>query len=77
MKLKIKQGVIYACEDGIEDRAIGSLFPIATEEEERIIECGSELVTEVEEFVAKVNKGKFKPRAVVKDFESILAKHAV
>lgn len=79
MKLKIKNGIIYACEEfeGSSDRAIGSLFPTATEEDERIIECGSETVKAVEEFIEKVNTGSFKPRAVVKEFESILAKHAV
>lgn len=77
MSLKIKKGVIYACEEGLEDRPIGSLFETASEEDERIIECGSETVKAVEEFVKQVNSGKFKPRAVVKEFEQILERHAV
>lgn len=75
MILKIKKGVIYACEEGMEDRAIGSVFDTATEEDERIIECGSEVLPAVENFVNEVNSGKFKPRAVVRDLENVLAKH--
>lgn len=77
MKLKIKNGVIYSVSEFGEDCAIGTLFPNATEEDERIIECGSEILPEVEEFIEKVNKNEFKPRAAVKAFEQILAKHAV
>lgn len=77
MKLKIKQGVIYACAEGFDDRAIGTLFPIATEEDERIIECGSEVLPKVEEFIEKVNTGKFTPKTVVKEFEQLLLRHAV
>lgn len=77
MKLKINRGVIYACEEGLEDRPIGSIFDSATEEDERIIECGSEAIIAVEEFVQKVNSGEFKPRAAVKEFEQILTRYAV
>jgi hypothetical protein len=77
MKLKIRNGVIYACEEGLEDRPIGSIFDSASEEDERIIECGSETVRAVEEFVAEVNSGSFKPRTVVRRFEEILQKYAV
>lgn len=77
MILKIKKGVIYACIEGFEDKPIGSIFDSATEAEERLIECGSEVVPAVEEFIAKVNSGSFKPRAVVKEFEQILQKYAV
>lgn len=77
MTLKIKKGVIYSCVEGLEDKPIGSLFPIVTEEEERLIECGSEAVPAIEDFVAKVNSGEFKPRAVVKEFEQLLKRHAV
>lgn len=77
MILKIKRGVIYACEEGLDDKPIGSLFDNATEEEERLIECGSEVIPAVEQFIAKVNSGTLKPRAIVKEFESILNKYAV
>lgn len=77
MKLKIRNGVIFACEEGVEERAIGSIFASATQEDERIIECGSEAVPAIEEFVQKVNSGEFKPRAAVKEFEQILQKYAV
>lgn len=77
MILKIKKGVIYACEEGLEDRPIGSIFDTANEEDERIIECGSETVKAVEEFVEEVNSGSFKPRQVVRRFEEILQKYAV
>jgi len=78
MTLKIKKdGIIYACEEGFEDRAIGTLFPNATEEDERIIECGSEAIPIVEEFIEKVNSGKFTPKTVVKEFEQLLLRHAV
>lgn len=76
MNLKIKKGVIYACEEGIEDRAIGSIFDSATEDDERIIECGSEAVAAVEQFVQEVNSGSFKPRSAVKEFEKLLEKYA-
>jgi len=76
MTLKIKKGIIYTCEDGLEDNPIGSLFETATEEEEKIIECGSELLPAVQKFIDDVNSGKFKPRSVVKDLEKILEKHA-
>jgi len=78
MTLKIKKdGIIYACEEGLEDRAIGALFPNATEEDERIIECGSEALPAIEKFVEEVNSGSFKPRSVVKEFEQLLLRHAV
>lgn len=75
MILRIKKGIIYACEDGLEDRPLGSVFDTATEEDEKLIECGSELLPVVEKFVSDVNSGKFKPRAVVKDLERVLEKH--
>lgn len=77
MILKVKKGVIYSCEEGLEDKPIGSLFDVATEEDERLVECGSEILPVVEEFIQKVNNGKFKPRAIVKEFEQILSKYAV
>lgn len=78
MTLKIKKdGVIYACEEGVEDRAIGALFPNATEEDERTIECGSEALPVIEQFIEKVNTGKFTPKTVVKEFEQLLLRHAV
>lgn len=77
MILKIKKGVIYSCIEGMEDKPIGSIFDTATEDEERLIECGSEVVPVVEEFIAKVNTGQLKPRAAVKEFELILNKYAV
>jgi hypothetical protein len=77
MILKIKKGVIYSCEPGVEDKPIGSIFENATEEEERLIECGSEVIPAVEEFIKNVNSGTFKPRSVVKEFENILQKYAV
>lgn len=76
MILKIKNGVIYSCVDGLEN-PIGTVFPNATDEEERLIKCGSEVVPAVKEFIEKVNKGSFKPRAIVKEFEQILNKYAV
>lgn len=77
MNLKIKKGVIYACEEGLEDRAIGAIFDVASDEDERIIECGSEAIKAVEDFVEQVNSGSFKPRQAVKRFEEILMKYAV
>lgn len=77
MKLKIRNGVIYSCEEGLEDKPIGSIFPTASEKEERIIECGSEVLPAVVAFIEKVNTGTLKPRAAVKEFESILLRYAV
>lgn len=77
MRIKIRQGVIYVCDEGLEDRPIGTIFPNATEQDERIIECGSEAVIAIEEFVKEVNSGTFKPRTVTRRFEQLLERHAV
>lgn len=78
MLIKIdRKGIIYALEEGQEDRAIGSLFDNAEYPEERVIECGSEILPVVEDFIQEVNSGVFKPRASVKRFEEILKKYAV
>jgi len=76
MVLKIKKGIIYACEEGMEDRAVGSVFDTASDEDEQLIECGSEILPAVKNFITKVNNGEFKPRAAVKEFEQILLKYA-
>lgn len=75
MKIKIKGGVIFVVEEGLDDRAIGSLFPVATETDEKIIECGTESVDEIKKFVEDVRSGSFKPRKAVKVFEDLLEKH--
>jgi len=75
MILKIKKGVIFVCEDGIEDTPIGSIFENAPEEAERIIECGSEVLPAVKDFVDRVSNGSLKPKKAYDEFESILKKH--
>lgn len=77
MRIVVLKGVIYAREDGMEDRPIGSVFPSATEMDEKVIAGGSEALEAVKNFVDEVNSGSFKPRAVVKDLERILDKYAV
>lgn len=76
MQIKVKDRIIYAIDEGIE-KPIGTLLESASEFEEKIIECGSEIIPAVENFMAEVNSGKFKPRALVKEFEKILFKYAI
>lgn len=72
MRLKIRNGFILNEDDVI----IGTLTDAATYEEERIIEMGSEAIPAIEEFIASVNSGKFKPRTAVREFEKIIEKYA-
>lgn len=74
MIIKIKKGVIYRLENEIET-PIGSLFDHATDEDEKTIECGVEMLPKVQEFIDNVNSGSFKPRSVVKELESVLRKY--
>lgn len=76
MIIKIRKGIIYACEYGTEE-PIGSIFDSASEEHERTIECSLEALPVVRKFVEDVNSGSFKPRAAVKEFEKVLEKYAV
>lgn len=77
MILRIKKGIIYAIEEGQDERPIGSMFENSTELDERTVECGSEIIPVVEDFIDKVNTGSFKPRSAIKEFEQILKKYAV
>lgn len=72
MKLKIRGGIIY---DEV-GRIVGTA-PDVSPEVERTIECGSEAIAEVENFVAEVNSGKWRPRAAIRKFEQLLEKYAV
>jgi hypothetical protein len=73
MKLKIRNGIIFDAEDN--DRILAVMSQDATEEDERLIELGSEAVPIIEKFVSDVNSGSFKPRTAVKEFEKILDKY--
>jgi len=77
MTIKIKKGVIYSCEEGIEDKPIGAIFDTATDLEESTLECAVEALPAVKNFIEEVNSGTFKPRSLVKSLEQILDKHAV
>jgi hypothetical protein len=76
MIIKIRKGVIYACDNGYEE-PIGSIFDSASEEHERTLECAAEALPVVRKFIDDVNSGSFKPRAAVKEFEKVLEKYAV
>jgi hypothetical protein len=76
MIIKIRKGIIYASEYGIE-QAIGSIFDSASEEHERTIECAVEALPAVQKFIDDVNSGSFKPRAAVREFEKVLEKYAI
>lgn len=76
MIIKIKKGIIYSIEEGVET-PIGSIFDAVPLEQEREIECAAEVLPAVKDFIEQVNTGTFKPRAAVKKFEQILSKHAV
>lgn len=71
MRLKIRNGIIYNLED---DRIMGTISDDSPEVE-RIIECGSEAVPAIEEFVENVKRGKFHPKKQVKAFEDLLNKY--
>lgn len=73
MKLKVKNGVIY----DMEDNTIKGTVSDDSFEIQRVIECGSEAIPAIEEFVADVNSGIFKPRTAVKKFEQILEKYEI
>lgn len=75
MTIRVKMGVIYVCQDGFEDKAIGSVFDNASFEEIKAIECGSDILPVVQEFISDVNSGSMKPRSAVKEFERILMKY--
>lgn len=77
MILKIRKGVIYLCREGMEEEAVGSIFDNATDETERLIECGAEVLPAVQNFIQNVNSGSFKPRTAVKTLEAILEKHEI
>lgn len=73
MKLKVKNGIIY----NMEDNTIIGTLSTDSDEAERVIECGSEVLPIVEKFVEDQNNGTFKPRATMKQFELLLEKYAV
>jgi hypothetical protein len=73
MKLKVKNGVIY----DMEDETIKGTVSDDSFEVQRVIECGSEALPAIEEFVAEVNSGSFKPRTAVKKFEKLLEKYEI
>lgn len=76
MLLKIKNGFIFD-DDGLAHAVVvqEAITPEDQERFETTIELGSELIPAVEKFISDVNSGKFKPRSVVKELESILSKH--
>ena len=71
MKLIIRNGIIYD-EDGIPQGSINEDYNL-----NRAIEAGSEAVEAIKKFVDQVNHGSFKPRTVVKEFESLLRKYDI
>lgn len=73
MIIKIRNGIIYN-EVG---NPIGTILPNATEEEERSITLGAEATPIIEDFVAEVNSGKFKPKTLVRKLEAIIEKHSI
>ena len=77
MILKIEKGVIYAYEEGFEKIAIGSMFDNSMHEHEKLIECGTELIESVKEFVSDVKTGSLKPKTAVNKFELTLEKYGL
>lgn len=71
MKLKVKNGIIY----DMEDETIKGTISDDSFEVQRVIECGSEALPAIQEFVEEVNSGSFKPRTAVKRFEKLLEKY--
>lgn len=76
MIIKIRNGIIYRVEYGTEI-AIGTILDGASEDVEKTIECGAEVLPAVEKFIKDVNSGAFKPRKLVKSLEQILEKYAI
>lgn len=73
MKLKVKNGVIY----DLEDDTIKGTVSDDSFEIQRVIECGSEALPAIEEFIREVNSGSFKPRMTVRKFEQLLEKYSI
>ena len=71
MKLKIKDGIIY----NEIDVAIGTVNNLATDEDLKAIQIGSEAVPMLEGFVSDVETGRFKPKALFNTFKSLLEKY--
>lgn len=76
MTIKISKGIIYACEDGNE-RAIGTMLDNSDFMDEKMIECGPEIIGAVQTFVEQVNSGTLKPKKAVDAFQRILDKYAI
>lgn len=73
MKLKVKNGIIY----DLDDDTIKGTVSDDSFEVDKVIECGSEAIPAIEEFVREVNSGTFKPRLAVKRFEKLLEKYEI
>ena len=74
MKLRVTNGVIY-------DES-GDVVGAITDHDftgivEKTIECGSEAVEAIKDFVGKINSGSFKLRSAVKEFEKLLDKYDI
>lgn len=72
MKLRIRNGFIYRDDDQI----VGTLI-LDDPEIERAIELGTEALPAIEEFIIKVNSGKFTPRTTTRQFEALIEKHKI
>lgn len=72
MALKIKNSGIWNLETG---QLVGYMTDAATVNDERSIELGSEFIPLIEDFVLNVNKGVFKPKTTVDQFQRILDKY--
>lgn len=76
MIIRIRNGIIYKVEYDVEF-VIGTIVDGTSEEAEKTLECGAEIIPVVENFMKEVNSGKFKPRKIVKELEKILDKYAI
>lgn len=73
MKLRIENGIIIDLDNN--EKPVGVMAEGFSREEKRTIELGSELVPTVEKFIEDVNTGILKPRASVKEFETLINKY--
>lgn len=75
MKLKVRNGQLINLEDNV---VLATMTEEGNDPEvERLLEFGAEAVPAVEQFIADVNSGTFKPRTVVKEFEKLVDKYKI
>lgn len=73
MKLRILNDAIYD-ENG---NIVGVVSPDANESIRKTIEAGSDAIKAIKKFVFNANRGSFKPKASVKEFEDVLNKNEI